>query len=59
MRSSGYLGYIEYAGMGKAPELKVINKKGKEKSASEFGTYLIYYIQQKHPDYQSAQFAEL
>lgn len=59
VRSSGYLGYIEYAGMGKAPELKVINKKGKEKSASEFGTYLIYYIQQKHPDYQSAQFAEL
>lgn len=59
LRSSRYFGYIEYAGMGKAPELKVINKKGKEKSASEFGTYLIYYIQQKHPDYQSSQFAEL
>lgn len=37
----------------KVPELKVKNKKGEEKDPIYFGTYLLYWIKKKHPDYAS------
>lgn len=36
-----------------APELKVKNKKDKEKDPLYIGTYIIYWIKKKHPNYAS------
>lgn len=35
-------------------ELKVRNKKGKEKDPSHIGTYLLYWIKKEHPDYSTS-----
>ena len=41
------------------PDLKVVNKKGKEKDASTIGTFLVYFIQLNHPNYNSPTFDTL